>query len=67
MATAPEPSGNPLLKAPPRLSDLHGDERKAAMLARDEARKADWLYFREPRTRLERLAARLADKIRGTV
>lgn len=40
---------NPLINHPPRLSDLHGDDRRKALFARGHAAKANWLTTRRPR------------------
>lgn len=49
---------NPLLNAPPRLSDLHGDELVDALRERHEANRARWLESRRPRPLLARLFGR---------
>lgn len=51
-----------LIHAPARLSDLPLDERKAAMMERDNARRAAYLAsLQQPRP----LLARLVDWFRG--
>lgn len=49
-----------LINAPPRLSDLHGDELRVALFARADAAKADWLANRQPKSLFARLFARAA-------
>jgi hypothetical protein len=51
---------NPLLNAPPRLSDLRGEKRAIALRDRHEANKARWLESRRPRPLLARLLGRTA-------
>jgi hypothetical protein len=41
-------ANNPLVNAPPRLSDLHGDERTAALRQRAEQHRANWQQTRTP-------------------
>jgi hypothetical protein len=49
-----------LINAPPRLSDLHGDELRIALRNRHDANKARWLESRRPRPLLARLFGRVA-------
>lgn len=49
-----------LINAPPRLSDLHGDELRIALRDRHEANKARWLETRQPRSWLARAFERKA-------
>jgi hypothetical protein len=49
-----------LLNAPPRLSDLHGDELRIALRDRHEANKRRWLDTRKPKSLVERLFRRAA-------
>lgn len=51
---------NPLIQAPARLSDLHGDELRQALFARHENAKRVWLQARRPRPLLARLFGRAA-------
>lgn len=49
-----------LFNAPPRLSDLHGDELRVALRDRHEANKRRWLETRQPKSLLDRLLRRAA-------
>ncbi len=49
---------NPLVNSPPRLSDLHGDERTAALRQRADRAKEDWMRNRGRIPLLTRLAER---------
>lgn len=40
---------HPLIQHPPRLSDLHGDDRRKALFARGAAARDRWLATRRPR------------------
>ena len=44
-----------LMNAPPRLSDLRGDELREALFRRHEANKQHWLQVRKPKGLLSRL------------
>lgn len=46
-----------LINAPPRLSDLHGDELRKALADRHEHNKRVWLESRQPKSWLARLLA----------
>jgi hypothetical protein len=52
-----------LLNAPGRLSDLHGDERRAALFSRKDRHDADWMRSRSVRP----LPERIADAVRKAV
>lgn len=49
-----------LINAPPRLSDLRGDDLRIALRDRHEAAKANWLQNRQPRGFLARVFGRAA-------
>ena len=49
-----------LLNAPPRLSDLRGEERAIALRNRHEANKARWLESRQPKGLLARMFGKAA-------
>lgn len=47
-----------LINAPPRLSDLRGDELRQALSARHEHNKRVWLENRQPKPWLARVFSR---------
>lgn len=46
---------HPLDRSPPRLSDLHGSERQAALLARHDHHREEWLRTRQQRGWMRRV------------
>lgn len=49
-----------LMNAPPRLSDLNGDDRTKALTARHRATTRNWLEGRAKRPLLERIFGAVA-------